>query len=249
MEIRVFCNKLVTLNNFNDLKIIRLNVLSYNLKQATLTGDVKISGEYLKEENYEMGFEEIVPFTVVFRNDKIKVNNILIENDKFNTLNNQGVDVSFELVVNYDLIEDNEIDDSNSNIFVEVEKGNFKDEEIIEVPVEIDEEVQMVYNDEKNNILIETEKITEEYDKLLSEILNVRHENETKNVTVKKNQINNVNKVSFKNQTTTYDKLSVYYVTKENEIETISKEKRISISDIYKQNSDFEKTRRIIINE
>ena len=247
MEIRVFCNKLVTLNNFNNLKVIRLNVLSYNLKQATLTGDVKISGEYLKEENYEMGFEEIVPFTVVFRNDKIKVNTILIENDKFDSLNNQGVDVTFELVVNYDLIEDNEIDDSNNN--EEQEKENFEADEIIEVPVEIEEEVQMICNEEKDNILVEAEKITEEYDKLLTEILNVRNENELNNVTLKNEQVNYDNKVYLKNQTTTYNKLSVYYVTKENEIETISKEKRIAISDIYKQNSDFEKTRRIIINE
>ena len=57
------------------------------------------------------------------------------------------------------------------------------------------------------------------------------------------------NKVSFKNQTTTNNKITVYYVSKENELETISKERRISINDIYKSNSDFEKTRRIIINE
>ena len=243
MEIRVFCNKLVTLNNFNDLKLIRLNVLSYNLKHATLNGDVKISGEYLKEENYEMGFEEIVPFTVVFRNDKIKVNNIIIENDNYNVIINQGIDVSFELVVNYELTEEEQ---SNNGSKEELET---EEENIIEVPVEITDDFEKMIGDQKNDVLLEVEKITEEYDKLLSNILNVRCSNEDNNVVLSQDKRVENNKVNFKKLQSNYNKLSIYYINKESELELISKEKRISINEIYKQNTDFEKTRRIILNE
>lgn len=266
MEIRVNCNNLVSLNNFKSLKLIRLGVLSYNLHKATLTGDVKISGEYIKEDNIELGFEEIVPFTVVFRNEMIKIEKVFIENDKYITNNIQGVDVNFDLVVIYSLIEDN-----NDNKKNEDEKHNQKtdEENIIEVPVEIEDETQMVQADVIDELLEEAEKITQEYDDLLSKILDVRNdeninsnnnnnykelESEEKELNIK-TSLNNVNiikdnnKVTFKNQTTTNNKITVYYVSKENELETISKERRISINDIYKSNSDFEKTRRIIINE
>ena len=243
MEIRVFCNKLVTLNNFSDLKLIRLNVLSYNLKHATLTGDVKISGEYLKEENYEMGFEEIVPFTVVFRNDKIKVNNIIIENDNYNVIINQGIDVSFELVVNYELTEEEQ---SNNGSKEELET---EEENIIEVPVEITDDFEKMIGDQKNDVLLEVEKITEEYDKLLSNILNVRCSNEDNNVVLNQDKRVENNKVNLKKLQSNYNKISIYYINKESELELISKEKRISINEIYKQNTDFEKTRRIILNE
>ena len=223
MEIRVFCNKLVTLNNFNDLKLIRLNVLSYNLKHATLNGDVKISGEYLKEENYEMGFEEIVPFTVVFRNDKIKVNNIIIENDNYNVIINQGIDVSFELVVNYELTEEEQ---SNNGSKEELET---EEENIIEVPVEITDDFEKMIGDQKNDVLLEVEKITEEYDKLLSNILNVRCSNEDNNVVLSQDKRVENNKVNFKKLQSNYNKLSIYYINKESELELISKEKRISI--------------------
>ena len=125
----------------------------------------------------------------------------------------------------------------------------------------------MVQGDVIDELLEEAEKITQEYDDLLSKILDVRNDeninsnNNNKELELEekelniKTSLNNVNiikdnnKVTFKNQTTTNNKITVYYVSKENELETISKERRISINDIYKSNSDFEKTRRIIINE
>lgn len=268
MEIRVNCNNLVSLNNFKSLKLIKLGVLSYNLNKATLTGDVKISGEYIKEDNAEMGFEEIVPFTVVFRNEMIKIEKIFIDNDKYNTNNIQGVDVTFDLVVIYSLIEEN---NNNNDEKKDEENHNQEPEEekIIEVPVEIEDETQMVQGDVIDELIEEAEKITQEYDDLLSKILDVRNDeninlnnnNDYKELEMEEKELNTTtslnnvkmikdnNKVSFKNQTTTNNKITVYYVSKENELETISKERRISINDIYKSNSDFEKTRRIIINE
>jgi len=263
MEIRVNCNNLITLNSFKNLKLIRLGVLSYNLNKATLTGDVKVSGEYFKEDNTEMGFEDIVPFTVVFRNEKVKIEKVFIDNDIYNTKDIQGVDVTFDLVVVYSLIEEENNSNDKPN-----EEDNKEDEIIIEVPVEVEDDSQMVQGDVIDELIEEAEKITKEYDELLSKVLNSRNDevelepNDYQEIEYKEDEetklqpkysnvniIKDNNKVSFKNQSTTNNKVTVYYVNKENELETISKERRISINDIYKTNSDFEKTRRIIINE
>ena len=134
--------------------------------------------------------------------------------------------------------------------------------------MEVEDDSQMVQGDVIDELIEEAEKITKEYDELLSKVLNSRNDevelepNDYQEIEYKEDEetklqpkysnvniIKDNNKVSFKNQSTTNNKVTVYYVNKENELETISKERRISINDIYKTNSDFEKTRRIIINE
>lgn len=231
MIIRVNCNNILNLNNFNKLKVIRLDILSYKLNKDTLVGDVKISGEYFKKEISESTcFEDIVPFTVVFRNEKVKIHNVLIENDVYKLIENQGVDVNFDLVVNYSIKDENENEENK--------------EKIIEVPVEINDDLQMVINE------IEDEKeIIEKYENILDELLYTREE--TQENVLDNIQFDNINenKVSFKNQSTTYNNISIFYLSNEKQMESISRERRISISDLYKQNSDFEKTKRIIIND
>jgi len=210
-----------------------------------------------------MEVEDIVPFTVVFRNEKVKIEKVFIDNDIYNTKDIQGVDVTFDLVVVYSLIEEENNSNDKPN-----EEDNKEDEIIIEVPVEVEDDSQMVQGDVIDELIEEAEKITKEYDELLSKVLNSRNDevelepNDYQEIEYKEDEetklqpkysnvniIKDNNKVSFKNQSTTNNKVTVYYVNKENELETISKERRISINDIYKTNSDFEKTRRIIINE
>ena len=225
MEIRISCNKLIKLDNLKNLKNIEINVLSYNLDKNELNGDVKVKGEYYQLDTELYSFNDELPFTVVFRNDKVVIKNINIENEDFDEKINEGVFVKFELVVNYSILE---------------EINNDKDENVIEVPVEIEEEVDEVSNNNViNEMLVESEKITKEYTELLEQFLGVRNNEKTRDS----------NKVYLDNQATTFKNITIYYLDKENEIEMISKEKRISVNDIYKNNSDFEKTRRIIINE
>lgn len=252
MEIRLKCNDSLELNNLDNLKTILLDILSYNLIGDTLKGDVMIDGEYfMKGEEQPRGFEDIVPFTMVFRNDNIQIDDITIDNFNYEISKDNIISLKFEIVVEYTIID------------------KIETEEIIEVPVEIDEyeevssnndiveetfcsvkdqkiEENVIYDDEKeltaeiNNLEKEEIEITKKYDQLLDKIMNVREDNNNKN---------NKNSSMFSNQKTSYNSITVFYLNKESEIESISKERRISIQDIYNKNDDFAKTRRIIINE
>lgn len=249
MEIRLKCNDSLELNNLDNLKTILLDILSYNLIGDTLKGDVMIDGEYfMKGEEQPRGFEDIVPFTMVFRSDNIKINDITIDNFDYEISKDNIITLNFEIVVEYEIID-------------KVDK-----EEIIEVPIEINEYEEVSSNDdvveetfccvkdqkeenikennnkelisELNQLKNEEVEITEKYDQLLDKIMNVRADNKA-----------NKNSSMFLNQKTSYNSITVFYLNKESEIENISKERRIPIQDIYKINDDFTKTRRIIINE
>lgn len=244
MEIRLKCNDSLELNNFNNLKTILLDVLSYNLIGNTLNGDVMIDGEYfIKSEDNPRGFEDIVPFTMVFRDNNLEIENVSIDNFNYDITEENIIKLYFEIVVIYSIVKK----DNENNL----------EEEVIEVPVEIDqveetskkiidEENYVYLNDNNitnsiNNIITDTNdlenQITKKYDELLDEIMSVR-ETKTKD-----------NNLVVNKQKTTYKSITVFYLDKESEIENISKERRISIQEIYKNNDDFINTKRIIINE
>ena len=150
MIIRVKCNKNIELSQFHNLESIELNVLSYKLEKDTLNGDVKINGVYaLFNSEEKRNFEDIVPFLVVFRDENIKIDNIEIENRVFDIVET-GIDINFDLVVNYSLLE------------------KIENTQEIEVPVEI-EEVMPVFS---NNVY---DKIQNDYDKKLENIMNTRN--------------------------------------------------------------------------
>lgn len=209
MEIRMKCEHEITLNQFQKLENITYDVSSYELKGDTLLGDVKIGGSYEKQgmDNIiHQGFEDLVPFTVVFRDENIKVIDIVIENNKEEQYDS-GLMCSFELLVIYELISQHE--------------------DIIEVPYEVAEEIIKVSNENDN--------ITEQYSKKLEEKFNVRD--------------NNSEKIDFRFLPDNYQNINVYYLNNEKEIESIANEKRLAIENVLKNNNDFSKTRRIIINE
>ena len=81
---RLNCFNSVELNGFTKLKNIKLEIISYNLNGNVLSGDVKTTGEYYKQNDEKSkGFEDIVPFEIVFRDSNIKVDKIFIENELF----------------------------------------------------------------------------------------------------------------------------------------------------------------------
>ena len=132
--------------------------------------------------------------------------------------------MSFEIVVEYDL------------------KDKHKEDDEIEVPVEIVEE-EMVFNEIKE-LASEEDEITKHYDDILDSIFNNTNDRDS-NVKLNIKQ----EKTDFKSQKTSYKTITVFYLKNENEMENISKERRISIQDLYKKNDDFQSTKRLIIND
>lgn len=140
MEIRIKCEHEINLDQFVKTEMVELEISSFFLKNDTLNGDVKLFGTYQKNINDNLthqGFEDLIPFTVVFRDSNVKVNNITIDNQVIEE-NSDGIKCSFILIVEYDL-----------------------EEKIIEVPVETEQEIIKV-STESNEITDEYTKKLEE---------------------------------------------------------------------------------------
>ena len=122
MEVRLNCFNSVELNGFQKLKNIKLEIVSYNLNNNILSGDVKTTGEYLKNnDDKPRGFEDLVPFEIVFRDGKIQIEKVFIENEVITFKETVGIKLQYEIVVEYSLLED--------------ESKIEEKEEIIEVPI------------------------------------------------------------------------------------------------------------------
>ena len=231
MELKVKCNKNIELSNFEKINKIQCDIVSANLNGDTLTGDVKISGEYYKKGvNDVKRFEDIVPFTVVFRSDAVNISDVELENEEHAIKENSGIEIKFDLLVKYDIIEKDDNDDE------------------IKIPVEYEEVEQVIskinYDEEEEIINNLAQEVTEGHNLIIKELLDNREEYNT-NINYK----NNNKSVDFKKIPNKSRKISVYYFNKESDLEKISKEKKVSVQEVYNKNNDTIEKRRIIIDE
>lgn len=231
MEIRLNCFNSVELNGFAKLKNIKLEIISYNFNNKLLSGDVKTTGEYFKlNDDSSKGFEDIVPFEVMFSDDNIEIKKLYIENELFTFKETVGIKMQYEIVVEYDIF-----NKKNDEII---------EDEFIEVPVEIEEVESVININEPINIQLNDEQdLIDNKDNLITKQFEIKLDN-----AMKSRDLQN-NKLSFLKQKSSYKTITVYYLNHENQIESISKEKRVSINDLYKNNDDFSKTHRLIVNE
>ena len=233
MEIRVKCNDYIELRQFVKLNNVDCEVLSHNLNGDTLNGDVKIYGDYVfteKEIEKIREFENIVPFSLVFRSNNIEINKIEIENKSFKIKDDKGIETSFDLVVNYSI---KDIDQNDSD-------------DVIPVPVEINEE-EMVHSEISDELIDVAEEINQSYNEILDQLLDIREKcDDENNVEVKEIEDNKVDlsKMICKNSL-----IEIYYLNNEKQVESIANERKIPVSNLYKKNSDFNETKRIIIYE
>lgn len=162
MELKISCDASVKLKKMNGIKNVNCTVHNYEKNKDTLTGNIKIAGKYIRdnlEEEYD--FSELVPFTVVFRDENFKLNNISCQNFTFNQIVNQGLECHFDILIDYTKhnLEEAELDvdfsemDTNENIIKEV-KDLEKDEKISE---KYDEMLQDILSKRNDNFLEELE--------------------------------------------------------------------------------------------
>ncbi len=261
MELRINCNEAIQLDKFISMDRIESEVSFFEIKNDTLTGDVKLFGEYKKqgkEDSIKQGFEEIIPFTVVFRTKEIDIQEISIEHFSYHETE-QGIDCQFEIFIQYEAKEKEDEESSDS-----------KEDESIEIPVETKEEIIEVIHPD-NPLQDEANKITEEYENILEDILQERTDNfleqnqneeSTQSISMNLNEQeekpskeNNVDivlkktneKVSLHFKHNEYKKVQIYYTYKDSDIEAISKKEHYPVDQIYRENSDYQSTRRIIL--
>ncbi|HHU55439.1 MAG TPA: hypothetical protein GXZ48_01945 [Acholeplasmataceae bacterium] len=159
MELKISCDASVKLKKMNGINTVECTVNDYEINKDTLSGNIKIEGKYIKDNlDEEYDFSELVPFTVVFRDEDFKLNDIRCENFNFNQIVNQGLECHFDIIIDYTkkgIEEETQDIEEDLDLFVESHEDFIKDAEELE----------------------EDEKISEKYDEMLQDILSKRSDN------------------------------------------------------------------------
>lgn len=237
MDLTINSNAFVELNRLLSVIDIKAEVINFSLENNLLEGEVIISGKYLSDDmNSQNDFSKNVPFTVVFKDESIKIESIEIDDLKYQEIINQGIEVSFEIEVDYDsVLEDNDEKLEEKETELEVISSDVLNNDVFD---DITSEIE-----EENEDIEETkDKITESYNDLLDDIFI----DDRKNLEVKELEKEN-NRVVFTKFKEVFSSYRVYYPKNDRELEKICSKENKSLDDVYKTNSDYASKRRIII--
>ena len=235
MEIKINSNAEVSLSKLVSLENIESKILSYKLKDQTLTGDVAIYGKYLKKDNKKpaneviVEFEEIVPFTIVFNRENIKIDDVEIEDFKYELLE-EGLKCSFVIEIEYN--------DEFQEVPIEPSYELEDEEDKYEVLKELNDEISEITNklDEKLDEFFEDREELIEEDEVIEKEVNHKFINKKEGYSKK-----------FKHEGKTV--ISIYYTNAPGDIEKISKKENVGIDVLYKSNENSGFDNRIIVKK
>lgn len=242
MELTINCGSFVEINKL--LSIVEMNgdIGKYKLEENFLEGSAILSGKYVKDDSGEFfEFLKEVPFTLVFKDKNVNINKIDIVDLHFSEVINQGIETTFEIFIDYDVL-------TNDDFIINSEE---KEEHLKETDendlLEFNEENELIEEIDFNSINEELNEIKEEivksYDDLLDDIL---LSNNRDNVEINEMKKEN-NRVAFTKFKESYSTYRVYYPKDEKEVEKICGENNRSLDEVYKNNGDFNEKRRIIL--
>ena len=225
MELKIACDTQILVDNFEYVTFVKADIKNYLLEKSKLEGNVIVTGNYHDKEENKYSFEKEVPFTIVFSNENYMINKVEINNLKSYEIVHSGIECHFEITVTYEEYLGEEIE--------------LKETKII---------------DDNNT----EEEITNQYEELLDDIFERNDEkldnneqaiNSSSNLLVVNNEENK--RVSFKNIKENTQKMNVFYIENENEIDKIATREEVGINTIFsnKWNKDYMSKKRIIIEE
>lgn len=180
MELIISCDASIKLKKLNSIKNIDCNVVDFDVIKDTLSGNIKINGTYIKDDLDKIfDFEEIVPFTVVFRDDNFTVEEIVCGNFSYQEIVNQGIECHFDVFITYHKQDETKPSENTLPVDEEIEVEKTTHEAIKALPEAKDEEITV--NEDKietnENVLNNDEQISKHYDEMLEELLEKRNDN------------------------------------------------------------------------
>ncbi|HEY8395168.1 MAG TPA: hypothetical protein VIK96_00155 [Bacilli bacterium] len=211
MELRICCDASVKLEQMRNVNEIHCRIDNYKIKGDMLEGNIRISGNYMKDDmNNTYDFNELVPFTIVFKDKNFQVENIEVQDFECQEIVNQGIECQFNIVVVYnpkkaeaalDLPEaEGENVEEEINVKTDADQ-NFKAEVVVEEEMsEMEKDAEVPFVEETPSIPVDKDveeeeimksdeaikaEINQKYNELLTEILEARadenfYETETK---------------------------------------------------------------------
>lgn len=104
MELRINSNASIKLDKFTGIKKINTRITEFLCKNDTLEGKILIYGSYYQQDlDKKHDFKEVIPFTVVFKDNNYTVQDIACENFSYGEVVGRGLDCNFDVVVTYEI--------------------------------------------------------------------------------------------------------------------------------------------------
>lgn len=265
MDLKMNYNSFIKLKDFFKVLNISAEIDEYNVKNDTLEGVLHIKGKYLRRDNVsEEYFLEKIPFSIVINDQDFEVEDINCIDFEYIGVEGRGVDVSFDILVKYLVIEEipvitsrNEgmvmadISEKQSDIDETSEKLDtlVEDHSTVDVLVREDDNSEENLDEQAEEVIatpleedefeILKKEETERIDNLLKSTLSFKDDNlPTEEIVIR----------GLKETTTL---MKVYYYKNDAELERLCNENNMSLDTVFKKNQkfDFNKYHRVIIND
>lgn len=264
MNLKMSYNSFIKLKDFFKIVDLTAEVKDYVTKDDVLEGTLEINGKYQKRDGVtEDYFSESIPFSVVFKNDNVEVNDIVCTDIDYVAIDGRGVDVTFDILVDYMEYEPIPVEineTANHDFVVEVAEeidangtlnecfNNDDERESLEEVTSLDEELSET---ELEELHLDTEQVnsddleeikqqeTNRIDTLLKSTLNFKDDNLP------------TQEVVIRNVPDKKSKLKVCYYQNDQELESVCEKNNVSLNRVFKENKNrnIEKYHRVIIKE
>ena len=122
MELKMNFNSFIKLKDFFDLIDVSAEVDEFNELDNLIEGKLNIKGKYLKRDNITTEyFSEYIPFSIVISNENYEVEDILCIDVEHVNVESRGFDVSFDILVKYNIFEEETRVDENNSLTLDEE--------------------------------------------------------------------------------------------------------------------------------
>lgn len=218
LELRMNYSAFIKLRNFVKINDISAEIKEYKKNEDVVVGKLDVCGNYLEDDLLKSSnFNEEIPFSIIFTNDDFEIIDIDCVNLDYQTVDGRGIEVMFDVLIKYEEYNEDDVDIENND-----------KENIIEIPVIIDEDKTICYEEIK-------ELKEEEFDKRLEESLDLSSDHAPTNELVEEKE---------KRRT-----IKVCYYQDSKELDNVCNVHNVGIDKIFNdnKNTDFVKYKRVII--
>lgn len=222
MDLKMNYNSFIKLKDFFKVIDVSAEVDEYNVKDDVIEGVLSLRGKYLKRDNQTTEyFLEKVPFSITMNNMDFEVEDIDCIDLEYVGFDGRGIDVTFDILVNYSIYEEIPISTNATEL-------NFEEEARIDTDVLSEDD----YEELKNN---ETTRV----DELLMATLSFKDDNLP------------TEEVVIRGLNEPLSSIRVCYYKDDKELEKLCTKNNLSIDSVFKSNQKFEidKYHRVILND
>ncbi len=232
LELKMNYTAFIKLRNFIKINDISAEIKEYHKKDDIITGKLDVSGTYLTEDLVNTNsFSDEILFDIIFSTNDFEIIDIDCVDLDYNPVDGRGIEVMFDVLIKYENYE--------------IEENTNSKEDIIEIPVVVEE----------NNTFEEIKKEKEiEIDHLIDEKLDLANDNLPTTLENVENDVNKntlINTIDFKNEKENEKKrtIKICYYNDTKELDSFCENNNVGIDKIFNDNkkTDFVKYKRIIL--